>query len=118
MGILTRIMTLISTLTLAFAVLWRSAPDYRMAVCVVVSVGGITLAIRSLLAGKFAYAIVFVAVLGVFTPFRSTQFSHSLVAMLDMATLALFAISPLLLRKAGTIPSAPHGGTGLVRWLP
>jgi hypothetical protein len=115
MGILTKLMTLVSVATLALAVLWHSAPDYRMLVCVVVSVGGITLAIRSLLAGKLVWAIVFLAVLGVFTPLRSAQFSHSLMATLDMVTLALFAISPLLLRKARTVPSAPHRSPGAVR---
>jgi hypothetical protein len=103
--------------TLALAVLWRSSPDYRMAVCIVVSVGGITLAVRALSAGKLVWGLVFVGVLGVFTPFRSTQFSHALVSTFDMATLALFAVSPFLLRKPMTVPSTPQGSPGLSRWF-
>ncbi len=117
MIILTKLMTLISMLALSLAVLWQSAPEYRMAICVVVSVGGITLAIRALSTGKLLWALVFVGVLGVFTPFRISQFSHSLVAMLDMVTLALFAVSPLLLKKARTVPGASQGSLGLVRRL-
>jgi len=116
MRILTTFMTLISMVTLALAVLWRSSPDYRMAVCIVVSVGGITLAIRALSAGKLVWGVVFLGVLGVFTPFRSTQFSHALVSAFDMATLALFAVSPFLLRKARIAPAASHGSLGLVRF--
>jgi hypothetical protein len=115
MRILTRFMTLISMATLAVAVLWRFSPDYRLLVCVVVSVGGITLAIRALSAGKLVWGLVFVGVLGVFTPFRSAQFSHALVSALDMATLALFAVSPFLLRKSRPFPSPPDGNVGVAR---
>lgn len=116
MHILTRSVTLISMATLALAVLWRSAPDYRMAVCIVVSLGGITLAIRALSVGRLVWGLVFVGVLGVFTPFRSPQFSHALVSSIDMATLALFAVSPFLLRKSVTVPGAPQGSIGIGRW--
>ena len=86
-----------------------------MAICILVSLGGITLAIRALSAGKLASGLVFVGVLGVFTPFRSAQFSHALVSTLDMATLALFAISPFLLRKPRLAPSPPAGSVGAAR---
>jgi hypothetical protein len=112
---LTRFVTFMSMATLAVAVLWRFSPDYRMLVCVVVSVGGITLAIRALSAGKLLWGLVFVGVLGVFTPFRSTQFSHALVSALDMATLALFAFSPLLLKKSRIVPIAPDGSIDTAR---
>jgi len=117
MNILVRIVTLISVATLALAVLWRSAPDYRMAICIVVSLGGIILAIRALSVGKLIWGLVFAAVLGIFTPFRGAQFSHTVVAALDMATLVLFAVSPFLLRKSATIPASSAGSLGTGRWL-
>jgi hypothetical protein len=98
--ILTRLVTLISMATLALAVLWRSSPDYRMTVCFVVSAGAICLAVRSFSGGQFILGLLFLGALGVFTPFQSSQFSRALVPVLDMATLALFAASPLLIRKS------------------
>jgi hypothetical protein len=35
-----------------------------------------------------------------FTPFHRTQFSHLLISVLDMATLALLAASPIILGKS------------------
>jgi hypothetical protein len=93
--------TLLTVATLAAAVLWRSSPDYRMAVGIVVSMGALVLAVHSLSAHKFVVGLLFLVVLGVFTPFRSGQFSSALVSTLDMATLALFAASPFVFRKPG-----------------
>jgi hypothetical protein len=117
MNILIRIVTLISMAALALAVLWRSAPDYRMAICIVVSLGGIILAVRALSVGKLIWGLAFAAVLGIFTPFRGAQFSHTVVTALDMATLALFAVSPFLLRKSVAVPSTAAGSPGAGRWL-
>jgi hypothetical protein len=82
-----------------------------MAVCVVVSAGAAVLAFRTLFAGKFVWGLVFLGVLGVFTPLRSSQFTPALVSILDLITLALFAVSPIMLRKSTTpfISSAPKG---------
>jgi len=71
-----------------------------MAVCVIVSVATTMLAVSSLVNGKPVWALLFLAVLGVFTPFQLSRFSHQLVSVFDMATLALFAASPLMLRKS------------------
>jgi len=91
--------------------LWRSSADYRMPVGVIVSTGAIVLVVRSLLAHKFILGLVFLGILGVFTPFRSGQFSQALVSILDMATLALFAASPIMLRKSLTaVASSPPVG--------
>jgi hypothetical protein len=46
------------------------------------------------------WGVVFLGLLGVFTPFRSSQFSGALVCTLDMLTLALFAASPIMFRKS------------------
>ena len=86
--------------TLAAAVLWRSSPDYRMAVEVVVSVGAIVLAVSALSAHKIVWGLVFLGLLGLFTPFRSSQFSSTLISTFDMLTLALFAASPIMFRKS------------------
>jgi hypothetical protein len=108
---LTRIVRLVAMATLAITVLWRSSLDYRMPVSIVVSAGAIVLVVRSLSAGKLLWGLVFLGVLGVFTPWRSSQFSPVLVSILDLATLALFAVSPIVLRKSRTplISSAPQG---------
>jgi hypothetical protein len=97
---LTRLITLIATATLAAAVLFRSPYDFRLALCVVVSVAATTLAVRSLLTGRLLGALLFLGVLGVFAPFHRTQFSHLLMSILDMATLGLLAASPIILRKS------------------
>ena len=96
---MTRVTALLATLTLALAVLLRSPLEYRIVVCVIVSTATIILAVRSLLSGKLAWAIVFLAVVGMFTPFQIHRVSHELVALVDMATLALFAGSPMIFRK-------------------
>src|SRR5580700_6284347 len=97
--ILTRLLTLIATITLAAAVLFRSPSDFRMAVCIVVSVAAAMVVIRCLFTGKLLWTLLFLGVLGIFTPFHRTQFSHFVVSMLDMATLALMAASPIILGK-------------------
>ncbi len=57
------------------------------------------LAVSALAAHKIVWGLVFLGLLGVFTPFRSGQFSSALVATFDMLTLALFAASPIMFRK-------------------
>jgi hypothetical protein len=99
---LTRLMTLIATVTLAAAILFRSPSDFRMEVCLIVSVAATTLAVRSLLTGKLVWTLLFLGVLGVFTPFHRTQFSPLLISILDMATLALLAASPIFLGKSAS----------------
>ncbi len=90
---------MIATVTLAAAVLFRSVSDYRMAVCIIVSVATTALAIRSLFTGRLLWAILFLGVLGIFTPFQRSQFSHVFISILDMVALALFAASPMMRRK-------------------
>jgi hypothetical protein len=99
--ILTRLMMLIAAVTLAAAVLFHSPSDFRMGLCITVSVAATTLAVRSLFTGKLVWTLLFLGVLGVvFTPFHRTQFSHLLISILDMAALALLAASPLILGKS------------------
>jgi hypothetical protein len=98
--ILTRLMPLIATVTLAAAVLFHSPSDFRTGVCIIVSVAATTLAVRSLFTGKLVWALLFLGVLGVFTPFQRTRSSLLLISVLDMATLALFAASPIILGKS------------------
>ncbi|HKH99126.1 MAG TPA: hypothetical protein VJ999_08460 [Candidatus Sulfotelmatobacter sp.] len=111
MLVLTRLITLIATAVLAVAVLFRSAPDYRMAVCVIVSVAAVTIVVRSLSTGKIVWAVLFLGVLGIFTPFRNSQFSNVHVSVLNLAALALFAASPIMLRRSTTavVSSASPG---------
>ena len=99
-GTLKRIIPLISIATLAIAVLGGSFPMHRLPISIIVSVGGVLLAVRAFSAGKPIWAFLFLAVVGVFTPFQIGQFSHALVPILDMATLALFAISPFMCRTS------------------
>jgi hypothetical protein len=97
---LTRLITLIATASLAAAVLVRSLSDFRVGVCIIVSVATITLTLRSLLTGKLLLTLLFLGVLGAFAPFHQAQFSHLVISILDMATLALFAASPIIFRKS------------------
>jgi len=73
-----------------------------MPVCVLVSIGAIVLAIRALSAGRFIWGLVFLGVLGAFTPFCNNHFSNIFVSIFDLAALALFAGSPFILAKART----------------
>lgn len=92
-----------ATVTLAVAVLFRSPSDFRLGLCIIVSVAAVTLAVRSLLTGKILWALLFLGVLGAFTPFHRTQFSHPIISILDMVTLALLAASPMLLGKSARL---------------
>jgi hypothetical protein len=109
---LIKVLTLLSIVTLAITVLGRSVFDTRLPISVIVSLGGIVLAARALSTRKVLWAVAFLGVIGVFTPFRSTQFSQSWLAILDMAALALFAVSPILFRPS-PIPVAalPYRGS-------
>jgi hypothetical protein len=98
--ILMRLITLIATATLAAAVLFRSPSDFRMGVCIIVSVAAATVVVRSLFTGRFVWTLLFLGVLGVFTPFHRMQFSHLVICILDMATLALLAASPIIFGKS------------------
>jgi len=93
-------MALLATATLALAVLFRSPSDYRMAVCIIVSVAALTLALRCVVTRKLVWALPFLGILGLFTPFQLGRFSHPFVSIADMASLALFAASPVILRKS------------------
>jgi hypothetical protein len=98
--ILTRVITLFATVTLAASVLFRYSTDYRTPVCIIVSLAAVTFSFRALLTGKFVSGLLFASVLGLFTPFHPTQFTHVRTSILDMATLALFAASPIIIRKS------------------
>ena len=106
---MTRFTALLATITLATAVLFRSPVEYRVIVCIIVSMATIILAARSFLGGKPAWALLFLAVVGLFTPFQINRFSHVFVSIADMATLALFAGSPIILRKAAAAVTPPKG---------
>jgi hypothetical protein len=97
---LTRLIALLATVTLALAVLFRSPADYRMWVCIIVCLAAAALVVRCLLTGKFMLALLFLAILGIFTPFQVGRLSHERISLLDMASLALFAASPLVLKKS------------------
>lgn len=71
-----------------------------MAVCIIVSLAAAAGSVRALLTGKSVSALLFAGVLGLFTPFHQTQFSYAHTSILDMATLALFAASPIIFAKS------------------
>lgn len=98
----TRLITLIAIATLAAAVLFRPPTDFRMAVCIIVSLAATALAVRGLFVGKPVWTLLFLGVLGIFTPFHPSQFSRFFISVLDMATLALLAASPLVLGKSAS----------------
>jgi hypothetical protein len=100
-------MALLATTVLALAVLFRSPSDYRMVLCIIVSAAATTLVVSCLLTGKLLWTIPFLGVLGVFTPFQVGRFPHQLISILDMASLALFAASPMILRKSTMTVARP-----------
>jgi hypothetical protein len=108
---MTRFIVLVAISTLAAAVLLRPSADQRMAISVIVSVAAAVLVLRCLFTGKVVIAALFLGVLGAFTPFRMSPFSHAFISILDLATLALFTVTPMMLRKTlmPTVSSAPQG---------
>lgn len=100
-------MALLATAVLALAVLFRSPSDYRIVLCIIVSVAATTLVARCLFTGKLLWTLPFLGILGVFTPFQVGRFPHQLVSILDMASLALFAVSPMILRKSTMTVARP-----------
>jgi hypothetical protein len=95
--ILTRVITLFATVTLAAWVMVRYSWDYRMPVCIMVLLAAPAIAVPAVLTGKFVSALLFASVLGLFTPFP-TQLSC--VRALDMGTTALVAASPIMFGKS------------------
>jgi hypothetical protein len=104
---LTRIIALLATVTLALAVWFRSPSDYRMTVCIIVSVAALTVVLRCLFTQRIVWALPFLGILGIFTPFQISRFSHQLISIVDIASLALFAASPMILRESTTIVAPP-----------
>ena len=97
---MTRAVALFATLTLALAVLFRSPVEYRMTVCIIVSLAAITFVARCLLTGQFLWAMPFLAILAMFTPFHVSRLSHGFISIFDMASMVMFAVSPLILRRS------------------
>jgi hypothetical protein len=64
------------------------------------SAAAAAVSVRAALTGKFVSALLFASVLGIFTPFHPTQFSYVRTVVVDMATLTLFAASPIVFRKS------------------
>ncbi len=109
--ILTRVISLFATVVLAVSVLFRYALDYRTPVCIIVSLAAVTCSVRAISTGRLLWALLFAGVLGLFTPFHPLQFSYSHTSILDMATLALFAASPIIFGKsAGSLALEHHTG--------
>jgi hypothetical protein len=98
--ILTRLLALIAMMTLGATVSFHTPSDFRMGACIIVSLAAATVVVCSLCNGKFMWTLLFMGVLGMFTPFHRTQFSHLVISILDMATLVLFAASPIILGKS------------------
>ena len=96
---MTRVIAWLATLALASDVLLLSPPIHRVAVCAIVSVGAITLVLRCLLTRRVIWALPFLGVLGMFTPFQISRFSPRFLTIIDMASLMLFAAVPLILKK-------------------
>jgi len=104
---LTRFAAMLATATLTIAVLFRSPVEYRLVVCVIVSLATIPLAARSLLSRKPVWVLPFLIVLGLFTPFQINKFSHAFVSVVDMAALVLFAATPIIFRRS-LLTITPH----------
>ena len=95
-----RLVTFPAMVALAGAVLFRFPSDYRVAVCAIVSVTAIALAVRSLFTGKLAWTVLFLGILGIFTPLQPRWDSHIFISVFDMVTLVVFAASPIIFRRS------------------
>jgi hypothetical protein len=103
---LTRAVALFATLTLALAVLFRFPADYRLTVCIIISLAAILFVAHCLMTGRFLWALPFLALLGIFTPFHVSRLSAGFISVFDMASMALFAATPMILRRS-TMTIAP-----------
>jgi len=65
------------------------------------------------LTARLVWTLLFFAVVGIFTALHPNQFSHLLISILDVATLALLAASPIILGKP-TRPFVLHTLTELL----
>jgi hypothetical protein len=99
---------LLATTVLALAVLFRSPFDYRMVVCIIVSAAATTQVVHCLFGGKLLWTLPFLGILSVLTAFQFSRFPHQLISILDMASLALFAASPMILRKSTMAVARPE----------
>jgi hypothetical protein len=101
-------MAFFATAVLALAVLFRSsASDHRIVLCIIVSAAATTVIVRCLFNGKLVWTLPFLGVLGLFTPFQVGRFSHPLISILDMASMVLFAASPMILRESTMTVARP-----------
>ncbi len=112
---MTRFIAFLATVTLAVFVAFRSPAEYRMVVCVIVSLASISLATVTVFRGKAAWAVPFLGVLCLFTPFQIGRFSPTFISIVDMAGLALFAASPLMLSKPSAVLVPLEGSRPPVR---
>jgi hypothetical protein len=100
-------MAFLATAALALAVLLRSSSDYRIVVCIIVSAAATTLVVRCLFTGKLVWTLPFLGVVGAFTPFQVGRFPHQLISVVDMASMVLFAASPMILRRSTMTVARP-----------
>jgi Family of unknown function (DUF6804) len=113
---MTRLMTIAAIMALAVPIVSHSPASSGMVISIVVSLGALVLAVRAFSVNRFVWGLVFLGVLGLFTPFRSAEFSPALVLTLDLVTIALFAISPVVLKKSKTsVVSRNSAGSGMSR---
>jgi hypothetical protein len=87
--------------------------DYRTPVCIIVSLAAVTFSVRAILTREFVSALLFAGVLALFTPFHLTQLSYLCISILKMATLALFAASPIIIRKSAGPLALKHASRKL-----
>jgi len=99
---LTRVMALAAIVVLVVPIVSHSSTDSRITASIVVSVSALVLAFRAFALNRFLWGLVFLGVLGAFTPFRPEVFSPALVLTLNLVALALFAVSPVILKKSKT----------------
>lgn len=97
---------MLATTVLALAVLFRSPFDYRMVLCIIVSAAATTQVVHCPFGGKLLWTLPFLGILSVLTAFQFSRFPHQLIS-LDMASLALLAASPMILRKSTMAVARP-----------
>ena len=95
---LSKIMKWVSIVVLLPAVFWQAPAGYQLVLQLMVCAGAILVAWEAYSSAKQIWAIGFVAIAVVFNPFQPLTFSPNLFLWLDLASVATFLASLVVLK--------------------
>jgi hypothetical protein len=89
----TKIMKWVAIAALLGAVAWRSSASYQILLQFAVCAGAILVMVQAGVAGKYLWAVVFIAIGVLFNPIAPVALSSRTFLLLDLACLAMFLVS-------------------------